>query len=73
VMAKMREIPVNDFMTRNGRLREDGRLVRDMYLLEVKSPKESNGEWDLLKVLSSISGDEAFRPMSEGECPFLKK
>jgi branched-chain amino acid transport system substrate-binding protein len=73
VMAKMREIPVNDFMTRNGRLREDGRLVRDMYLLEVKSPKESKGEWDLLKVLSSISGDEAFRPMSEGECPFLKK
>lgn len=73
VMSKMREIPVNDFMTKNGRLREDGRLVRDMYLLEVKTPKESKGDWDLLKVLSTIPGDEAFRPMSDGDCPYLKK
>lgn len=73
VMSKMREIPVNDFMTKNGRLREDGRLVRDMYLLEVKTPKESKGDWDLLKVLSTIQGDEAFRPMLDGDCPYLKK
>jgi branched-chain amino acid transport system substrate-binding protein len=72
VMKKMREIPVNDFMTKNGRLREDGRLIRDMYLLEVKSPEESKGEWDLLKVLSTIPGDEAFRPLSEGGCPLVK-
>lgn len=60
-------------MTKNGRLREDGRLIRDMYLLEVKSPKESKGDWDLLKVLSTIAGDEVFRPISDGECPYLKK
>ena len=73
VMKKMRDIPVNDFMTKNGRLREDGRLIRDMYLLEVKSPEESKGDWDLLKVLSTIPGNEAFRPLSEGGCPLVKE
>ncbi|MGA0599049.1 ABC transporter substrate-binding protein, partial [Enterovirga sp. CN4-39] len=68
VMKKMREIPVNDFMTKDGRLREDGRLIRNMYLLQVKAPEESKGEWDLLKVLSTVSGEEAFRPLGEGGC-----
>src|SRR5690242_9581039 len=47
VMAKMREIPVNDVMTKNGKLREDGRLVRDMYLFQVKSPQESKSKDDI--------------------------
>lgn len=72
VLKKMRDLPVNDFMTKDGRLREDGRLIRDMYLLQVKSPEESKGDWDLLKVLSTVPGDEAFRPLSEGGCPLVK-
>ena len=50
VIKKMKETPVNDFMTKNGKIREDGRLVRDMYLFEVKKPEESKGDWDLYKL-----------------------
>ncbi|TDR84512.1 ABC transporter substrate-binding protein [Enterovirga rhinocerotis] len=73
VMRKMRELPVNDFMTKNGRLRQDGRLIRDMYLLQAKSPEESKGEWDLAKVIATVPGEQAFRPMNEGECPLVKQ
>jgi branched-chain amino acid transport system substrate-binding protein len=71
VMAKMKEAPVNDFMTKNGKIRPDGRLVRDMYLLQVKTPEESKGAWDYMKVVATIPGEEAFRPMSEGGCPLV--
>jgi branched-chain amino acid transport system substrate-binding protein len=73
VPEKMREMPVNDFMTRNGKIREDGRLVRDMYLFRVKSPEESKSRFDYYKLLATIPGDEAFRPMEQGGCPLLKK
>ncbi len=73
VMAKMREIPINDFMTRNGRIREDGRVIRDMYLMQVKTPEESKSDWDLAKIVATIPGDQAFRPLSEGGCPLVKK
>src|SRR5260221_412196 len=72
VMAKMREMPVNDAMTKNGKLREDGRLVRDMYLFQVKSPAESKGPDDIYKLLATVPGNEAFRPLNEGKCPFIK-
>ena len=72
VMAKMRELPVNDVMTKNGKLREDGRLVRDMYLFEVKSPAESKGKDDIYKLLATVPGDKAFRPLNEGKCPLVK-
>src|SRR5215831_18034538 len=63
VAAKMRQMPVNDFMTRNGKIREDGRLVRDLYLFSVKSPEESKYRFDYYKLLATIAGDEAFKPM----------
>ncbi len=72
VMAKMREIPVNDVMTKNGKLREDGRLVRDMYLFEVKSPAESKGKDDIYKLIATVPGDKAYRPLKDGKCPFVK-
>ena len=72
VMAKMREMPVNDVMTKNGKLREDGRLVRDMYLFEVKSPAESKGKDDIYKLVATVPGDKAYRPMKDGKCPFVK-
>ena len=73
VMAKMREMPVNDAMTKNGKLREDGRLVRDMYLFQVKSPAESKGKDDIYKLIATVPGDQAYRPLSESVCPFVKK
>ena len=72
VMAKMRETPINDFMTKGGILRPDGRVVRDVYLMRVKAPKESKSEWDLLQVGDAISGADAFRPMDQGGCPLVR-
>lgn len=69
VVAKMREMPVQDMFAKNGVLRSDGRMVHDMYLAEVKAPSESDGEWDLLKIVRTIPGEEAFGPLSESTCP----
>jgi branched-chain amino acid transport system substrate-binding protein len=69
VTAKMRERPVNDFYVRKGRLREDGRLVHDMYFAQVKAPSESKAPWDYYNILGVIPGDQAFRPLAEGGCP----
>jgi branched-chain amino acid transport system substrate-binding protein len=68
VAAKMRELPVNDFFAKGGELRADGRLVHDMYLVQVKPPEESRQPWDYYKILSIIPGDKAFRPLAEGQC-----
>jgi branched-chain amino acid transport system substrate-binding protein len=73
VVAKMREIPINDFMTKNGHLRIDGRVMRDMYLFEVKKPEESKYPYDYYKQLAVIPADQAYRPLSESECPLVKK
>ena len=71
VMAQMRTTPINDFMTTNGSLRKDGRVVRDMYLFQVKTPAESKGEWDLYKHVATTPGNVAFRPMDKGGCPLV--
>jgi branched-chain amino acid transport system substrate-binding protein len=72
VVKKMKETPVNDFFAKNGQVREDGRMVHDMYLAQVKSPEESKYAWDYLKILKVIPGREAFRPLAESECPLVK-
>ena len=71
VVAKMREIPIRDPIVRNGRLRRDGRMVHDIYLLQVKKPGEIREPWDYLKILRTIPGDSAFRPLEEGNCPLV--
>ena len=72
VMAKMREMPINDVMTKNGKLREDGRVIRDMYLFQVKSPAESKNKDDLYKLVATVPGDQAYRPLKDGKCPYIK-
>lgn len=72
VLAEMKKIPVNDFMTKNGTVRADGRVVRDMYLMQAKTPEESKSAWDLMKHVATVPGNEAFRPLNEGECPLVK-
>jgi branched-chain amino acid transport system substrate-binding protein len=66
-------MPVEDAVIRNGKIRADGRLVHDMYLVEVRKPGESPNVWDLEKVLDTVSGDEVFRPLSDSECTLVKK
>jgi len=73
VAQTMRGMPVDDFMTKNGLIRGDGRLVRDMYLFKVKSPGQSKGRFDYYELLATIPGNEAFRPLEEGGCPLVKK
>jgi len=73
VMSKMREMPINDFFAKDGRIREDGRMVHDMYVYEVKKPSESKGEWDYYKLREVIPRDEAFRPLKDSLCPLVKK
>jgi branched-chain amino acid transport system substrate-binding protein len=70
VMQKVRDIPV-DLFGEEAVVREDGRMVHDMYLVRVKSPDESEGEWDYYEILRTIPGDEAFRPMEDGDCPHV--
>jgi branched-chain amino acid transport system substrate-binding protein len=73
VMAQMKKTPVNDFFAKNGRIRDDGRMVHDMYLFQVKKPSESTGPWDYYKLIATIPGDEAFQPLSASRCPLIKK
>jgi branched-chain amino acid transport system substrate-binding protein len=72
VMAKMREMPINDFMTKNGKLREDGRVIRDMYLFQVKTPAESKSKDDIYKLVATVPGEQAYRPLKDGKCPYIK-
>ena len=71
VVRKMREIPIRDPIVRNARLREDGRMVHDIFLMRVKSPSEIKEPWDYLEIVKSIPGDRAFRPLDEGGCPLV--
>ncbi|HET7363478.1 MAG TPA: ABC transporter substrate-binding protein [Burkholderiales bacterium] len=73
VMAKMKGTPINDFFVKNGRIREDGRMMRDMYLFEVKQPAESTYAWDYYKLRATIPAQEAFLPAARSVCPLLKK
>jgi len=72
VAGKIRELPVDDCCAK-GRVREDGRMVHEMYLVEVKTPSESKAKWDYYKVLRRIPADEAAQPLSESKCSLVKK
>ena len=73
VMAKMRELPIEYTFVHGGKLREDGRVIRDMYLAKVKKPSESKEPWDYLDIVKTVKGEDAYRPVSESKCPLLKK
>ncbi|MFP4138466.1 MAG: ABC transporter substrate-binding protein [Halomonas sp.] len=71
IRAAMAERPVEDFFARNGRIREDGRMVHDMYLAQVKTPEESTDEWDVYEILDTIPAEEAYRPLEESQCKLV--
>lgn len=72
VMKKMRELPVNDFFAKDGKIRADGRMVHDMYLVQVKTPAESKRPWDYLNIKVVIPGDQAFRSLAQSVCSLVK-
>ncbi len=73
VMAAMKATPVNDVFAKNGFIRDDGRMVHDMYLVQVKKPSESKGAWDYYKVLRTIPGEEAYMSLEQSTCKLVKK
>jgi branched-chain amino acid transport system substrate-binding protein len=73
VATAMRKLPVNDFMTENAQIRADGQVLRNMYLVQVKTPAESQGPWDYEKVIATIPPEEAWRPLAEGGCENAKE
>jgi branched-chain amino acid transport system substrate-binding protein len=73
VVAKMKELPTDDPIFGKGSVRADGRKIHPMYLYEVKSPAESKKPWDYYKLVREIPASEAFRPLSESDCPMVKK
>ena len=73
IAAKMHEMPVNDMYNDNIRIRPDGRVLHKMFLVQVKSPGESKFKYDDYKLLAETPGNQAFRPMEEGHCPYLEK
>jgi branched-chain amino acid transport system substrate-binding protein len=73
VVAKMKELPTDDPLFGKGTIRADGRKIHPAYLFEVKSPAESKYPWDYYKLIATIPADEAFRPLSQSECPLVKK
>ena len=73
VMKWMKSNKVNDFFAQGGVVREDGRMVHDMYLMQVKSPAESKQAWDYYKVVATLPGDEVYTKLSESTCKLVKK
>ena len=73
VMARMKSTPADDPLFGKSVIRQDGRKVHDVYLFEVKKPSESKGPWDYYKLIRTIPGEEAFRPMDKGDCPLVMK
>ena len=71
VLAKIRETPIRDVFTDDGYLREDGRMVHSVALVQMKTPAESTGEWDFTKLVRTFKGDDVFRPLKDGGCPAL--
>ena len=73
VLEKMKSMPINDAFAENGHLRDDGQMVHDMFVVEVKSPEQSKGKGDYTTILQRIPGDVAFQTAAQSECPSFKK
>ncbi|SMH31335.1 ABC transporter substrate-binding protein [Azospirillum agricola] len=73
VRAHLRTVTINDFFAKDGKIRDDGRMVHEMYLAEAKAPAEVKSPWDLAKVLRPIPGDDAYQPLERSTCPLVKK
>jgi branched-chain amino acid transport system substrate-binding protein len=73
VVAEMKKLPTDDPLFGKGSIRADGRKLHPMYLFEVKKPEESASPWDLYKLKATVAAEDAFRSLSESDCPLVKK
>ena len=73
IMKWMKSNKINDFFATNGYVREDGRMVHDMFLMQVKTPAESKGPWDYYKIIETLPGDKVYGSLAESTCSFIKK
>ena len=73
VMVELKKLKINDMFAKNGYIRQDGRMVHDMYLMQVKKPSESKYPWDYYNVKAVIPAEQAFQPLSKSTCPLIKK
>ena len=73
VMAQFKKMRINDFFAHNATIREDGRLLHEMYLMEVKTPEESRYPWDYYKVLARVPAEKAYQPLARSACPLVRK
>ncbi|GJD48356.1 hypothetical protein OPKNFCMD_1074 [Methylobacterium crusticola] len=73
VLARIRSLPVDDFFSRNGHVREDGMHIHDYYLLRVKSPEQSKAPWDYYEVMATVPGEDANIPRAQSKCPLMRK
>jgi branched-chain amino acid transport system substrate-binding protein len=71
VVAEMKVLPTDDPLFGKGRIRADGRKIHPVYLMQTKPVSESKGEWDMFKLISTVPGDEAFRPLADGHCSLV--
>ena len=72
IMEHLKATKINDMFAKNGVIRPDGRMVYDMYLMQVKTPKESKGPWDYYKVVATIPGEQAYTTKAETKCAAWK-
>src|SRR5262249_43888488 len=72
-MEKMRSAPINDLFAKNGKIREDGRMVHEMYLYEGEKTGGCQGGWEFFELVATIPADQAFQPLSESKCALVKK
>jgi branched-chain amino acid transport system substrate-binding protein len=72
VMSRLRSTKINDMYAKNGTIRADGSMIHDMYLMQVKDPKDSKTPWDYYKIVSTIPGDQAFTTKAETKCSLWK-
>lgn len=73
VIAALKKIKINDMYAKNGFIREDGRMVHDMFLMQVKKPSEATKPWDYYKLLTTVPGAQAFTPLADSKCALIKK
>ena len=71
VMKQLKSMPINDMFARNGKIRADGRMVHDLYLVQVRAPGDVNDKWDYYNVKETIPGDEAFQPLATSKCKMV--
>jgi branched-chain amino acid transport system substrate-binding protein len=71
VMAELKKMKIDDMFTSNGKIRADGLMEHEMYIMQVKKPEESKAPWDYYKLVQTMSGEEAFGKLSESACPLV--